>query len=165
MKAEPEFDLIRFLQEAHRLHLRCMLIGRWAVAQHGAPVVTADYDFWIHPKDRLKALKLLESLFNAEVPDLKKRSRPLVRAFVGPDQIDVFFLRRITNRDGEELLFDNVYARSEEKVDPDKRFRVRIPCIDDLIALKKFDSPDPLKRERNLEDIRFLQTLKNKKRR
>jgi len=141
-----------------------MLIGRWAVAQHGAPVVTADYDFWVHPGDRTKALNLLESLFDADLPALNKRSRPLVRAFVGPDQIDVFFHRRITNRDGEELLFDEIYARCEEKVDPDKRFRVRIPCLDDLIALKKFDSPDPLKRERNLEDIRFLLTLKKRRR-
>jgi hypothetical protein len=68
-----------------------------------------------------------------------------------------------SNRDGEGLLFDDVYARSEEKSDPDKSLRVCIPCLDDLIALKKFDSPDPLKRERNLEDIRFLQTLKRER--
>ena len=35
----PRFDLIQFLREAGRHNIRYLLVGRWAVAQHGAPFV------------------------------------------------------------------------------------------------------------------------------
>lgn len=165
MKREAEFDLIRFIQEANRCEIRYLLIGRWAIAQHGAPVITADYDFWIHPRDRIIILDLLNRLFDAELPPPSQHKKPFVRAYVGPDQIDCFSQRRIFNREGQELIFDEIYSRSEEKCDPRGLFRVRIPCIDDLIALKKFDSPDPLTRQKNIEDIRYLLTLKKTKKR
>ncbi|MEW6324624.1 MAG: hypothetical protein AB1515_04490, partial [Nitrospirota bacterium] len=57
-----------------------------------------------------------------------------------------------------------VYARAELKRSPKEGLVVRVPAIDDLIALKKFTQDDPLKQARNLEDIRYLLTLKRAKR-
>lgn len=163
MKEEPSFDLIHFIKTLSQKKIRYLLIGRWAVAYYGAPVVTADYDFWIAPGDRKKFLRLLSDLYEAELPAEGKQGRPLFSIYVGPDQIDCFSPRRMTNREGQELVFDEVYSRSKLLSDPKGDFSLRLPSIDDLIALKKFDPPDPLKRARNLEDIRYLLTLKKKR--
>ncbi len=160
MKAEPQFDLIHFLQKLHDRKIRCLLIGRWAVAQHGAPVVTADYDFWIDPADRARFYLLLEEIFDAELPPEDRRNRPIVTAYVGPDKIDCFSARKIINAEGQELVFHEVYKRSVQKKSPEEKLVFRVPSIDDLIALKKFTHKDPLKHARNLEDIRYLLTLR-----
>jgi hypothetical protein len=163
MKEEPAFDFIRFIKALNKEKVRYLLIGRWAVAYYGAPVVTADYDFWIHPGDRKKFLNLLSGLYEAELPAEEKQRQPFLTIYVGPDQIDCFFVRRMTNREGQELGFDQVYSRSKRIRDQRSGFSIRLPHIDDLIALKKFDPPDSLKRARNLEDIRYLLTLKKKR--
>lgn len=160
MKGAEPFDLIRLLQLLAQRRIRYLLIGRWAVAQHGAPVVTADYDLWVHPNDRKKFFRLLETAFDAELPDPAQWNRPLVTAYVGPDKIDCFSPKRIVNDEGEERTFDQVYARAEIKKNPKERLSIRVPNIDDLIALKKFTQNDPLKQARNLEDIRYLLTIK-----
>lgn len=165
MKESPEFDLIAFLQALDQKKIAYLLIGRWAVAQHGAPVVTADYDFWVRPKDRAAWLRLLEHRFNAELPPKGERSKPMLSVYVGPDKIDCFFIRRIVNEEGVILTFDQVFSRAEKKRDPEADFTVCLPRIDDLIALKRFTPKDPLKRARNLEDIRYLLTLKKNRRR
>lgn len=164
MKAEPEFDLLRFTADLERARVRYLLIGRWAVAYYGSPVVTADHDFWIHPADRKKVLALIEAA-GGELPTESERTRPLATLYVGSDRIDLFSLRRIGNREGEVLEFETVYGRSRRIRDLKTEVDIRLPSIDDLIALKKFDSPDPLKHARNLEDIRFLETLKRQAKR
>lgn len=160
MKVEPQFDLIRCLQEIHRRGLRCLLIGRWAVAQHGAPVVTADFDFWVDPTDRARLFELLVQVFDAEPPTPERLRLPIVAVYVGPDKIDCLSARKLVNADGQELVFSEVFARSVVKRDASADLWLRVPCIDDLIALKKFPSQDPTKHARNLEDIRYLKTLK-----
>jgi hypothetical protein len=165
MKEAPQFDLIRFLREARRRGIRCLLIGRWAVAQHGAPVVTADYDFWVNPKDRARLYRLLGDLFDAELPPEDQRKRPIVTAFIGADKVDIFSPRKIVNEEGRDLVFDAVYARSVEKRDPEGDLVIRVPSIEDLIAMKKVAQRDPMKRARDLEDIRYLLTLKRERKR
>ncbi len=160
MKGAEPFDFIRLLKLLSQRRIRYLLIGRWAVAQHGAPVVTADYDLWLHPSNRRRFFQLLETVFDAELPDPGQRNRPLVTAYVGPDKIDCFSPKKIVNDEGEELVFDQVYARAEIKKNPKEHLSIRVPNIDDLIALKKFTQNDPLKQARNLEDIRYLLTIK-----
>jgi hypothetical protein len=160
---KPQFDLIDFLRQVHRRNIRCLLIGRWAVAQHGAPVVTSDYDFWVDPADRVRLFRLLEVTFDAELPGEEEWSKPMVTAYVGPDKIDCFSARRIVNEEGQELVFDEVHARSAHKKDPAENLEFCVPSIDDLIALKKFSHQDPVKHARNLEDIRYLLTLAKKR--
>lgn len=165
MKDAAPFDLIRLLKLLAEQRIRYLLIGRWAVAQHGAPVVTADYDLWVHPSDRRRLFQLLETEFDAELPDQRLLNRPLVTVYIGPDKIDCFSPKKIINDEGEELVFDQVYARADQKRSPKEKLVIRVPNIDDLIALKKFTHNDPLKRARNLEDIRYLQTIKSATRR
>jgi hypothetical protein len=159
---KPQFDLIDFLRQMHRRKIRCLLIGRWAVAQHGAPVVTVDYDFWVDPADRVRMFRVLEVAYDAQLPEEEQWSKPMVTAYVGPDKIDCFSARKIVNEEGQELVFEEVYTRSVQKKDPAESLEFCIPSIDDLIALKKFSHQDPTKHARNLEDIRYLLTMKRK---
>lgn len=160
MKNSPQFDLIRFLKEAGKRKIRFLMIGRWAVAQHGAPVVTSDYDFWVALKDRFQIFQLLSEIFDAELPPRSQWRKPIVTAFIGPDKVDLFSQKKIVNDEGQELAFQEVYRRSELKKIPEANISFRIPALEDLIAMKKFSRKDPLKQARNLEDIRYLLTLK-----
>jgi hypothetical protein len=45
------FDEAGFFRAIHASGARALLIGRRALVAPGLPVVTADYDFWIHPDD------------------------------------------------------------------------------------------------------------------
>jgi hypothetical protein len=46
-----EFDEIEFFRAAQESGARALLIGRRALVMLGLPVLTADYDFWIHIDD------------------------------------------------------------------------------------------------------------------
>ncbi|MBW1810420.1 MAG: hypothetical protein JRJ87_19645 [Deltaproteobacteria bacterium] len=162
MKDEVQFDLIGFLRNIHKNKIRCLLIGRWAVAQHGAPVVTADYDFWVDPKDRTKLIRLLDEEYQAELPAETDWNKPLLSAYIGPDKIDCFSSKNIINEEGQNLKFNEVYRRAVEKRDLENDLIFKVPSIEDMIALKKFSHSDPTKHARNLEDIRYLQALKKK---
>jgi hypothetical protein len=163
MRPEPEFDLLLFLRALARRGLQYLLIGRWAVAQHGAPVVTSDYDFWVHPRDRLTFMGLLGELFDAELPPEALRDRPILSLYAGVDKVDCFSMDCLVNDAGERLVFEEVYARSEEKRDAEHELVVWVPCIDDLIALKRLRHKDPMKNLRDQEDIRYLTALKESK--
>ncbi len=47
---EPELELGFFdiIKDFNRLGIKYLIIGRRAVVLYGAPVLTADYDFWIN---------------------------------------------------------------------------------------------------------------------
>jgi hypothetical protein len=46
-----EFDEIEFFRAVQKSGSRALLIGRRALVVLGLPVLTADYDFWIHADD------------------------------------------------------------------------------------------------------------------
>ena len=46
-----EFDVIEFFRRIGESGARALLIGRRALVALGLPVLTADYDFWVHPED------------------------------------------------------------------------------------------------------------------
>jgi hypothetical protein len=71
------------------------------------------------------------------------------------DKIDVFIVRKITNKEGETLDIDECIGNAVEIRQPDSDFYVRLPSIDDLIKLKKMG-----KRPKDLEDIEYLETIK-----
>jgi hypothetical protein len=60
MKNGKEFDLLRFVRTLNRKEIPYLLIGRWAVILHGAPLMTVDYDFWIPGDFRKQVLMYLE---------------------------------------------------------------------------------------------------------
>jgi hypothetical protein len=46
-----EFDELQFFCRVAESGARALLIGRRALVALGIPVLTADYDFWVHPED------------------------------------------------------------------------------------------------------------------
>ncbi|MFQ5899924.1 MAG: hypothetical protein ACE5IH_00005, partial [Thermodesulfobacteriota bacterium] len=135
----PILDIIR---EFNKKGYRYVLIGRQAVIQYGAPLMSIDYDFWIHPEDKEAILSFLadEEGFEGPSPDTKK---PIAIVYLEEEKIDLFFYRRIINRDGTRLSFDDCFDRAVVKEDPEGDFFIRIPCIDDLIALKRIRKASP----------------------
>ena len=114
MKREREFDLLRFVGILEREEIQYLLIGRWAVILHGAPLMTADYDFWIPGKFREKVLKHLDKS-GYEVPPKSEWKKPILAVFSGPDKIDFLFFKKITNREGQVLDFQDCYKRADLK--------------------------------------------------
>ena len=162
MKAGKEFDLIEFIQALEKEKIPYLLIGRWAVILHGAPLMTADYDFWISPSDRRRILHLLERM-RYDLPPATAWKQPLLTVYCASEKIDLLFFKQITNREGQRLSFEQCSKRSDVKEDRRRRISVRIPSIDDLIALKKSTRSTPEDELKDATDIRFLEAIKRGK--
>jgi hypothetical protein len=151
MHDEPgiEFDAVARAFDARGV--RWVLIGGQAVRLYGGPRVSYDYDVWVDPACRVEALTVLRDLgceLSAEPDDVQ----PIVSARAGADRIDVFAVRAMTNVEQTRIVFDAVWARARVERDEETRLDIRIPEIDDLIALKKMREGDP----RDAEDVRWL---------
>jgi hypothetical protein len=162
MKADKEFDLIEFVRKLEKDKIHYMLIGRWAVVLYGAPLMTADFDFWISPEDKMKVLQYLDTE-DYEVPPKEEWDKPLATVYSGPDKIDLMFFRQITNRELLRIRFDDCFARSVIHEDKKSNFRIRVPSIDDLISLKKMERKSEQEILKDQADIRILEVLKQKK--
>lgn len=124
--------------------------------------MTADYDFWSSPNFKEKWLKLLEAQ-KFEVPARSEWKRPILSVYAGVEKIDLFFIRKMVNREGKSILFQDCLRRSVVKEDPDTNFRVRIPSIDDLIALKKMERKNKKSAIKDSADLFFLEQAKQRK--
>jgi len=130
---------------------------RKALVALGLPVLSADYDFWIHADD-------IEA-FNAAVQHLDlhpnrspEQARGLGRYVLENDEkVDVLNARRLSTVDGRELVFEDVWSRREVTALKDGG-NVALPCLDDLIATKRFAA-----RPKDAEDIRLLEGLRTKR--
>ncbi len=144
------------VKKFNKKHIRYLLIGRQALLFYGAPLFTYDYDFWIHPGDKDVVFDYLEDTLGMEASRDRAEKRPIF-AFHSDsaDKIDVFIVRKITNKEGETLDIDECIGNAVEIRQPDSDFYVRLPSIDDLIKLKKMG-----KRPKDLEDIEYLETIK-----
>lgn len=162
MKADKDFDLLEFVRRLEKDKISYMLIGRWAVILYGAPLMTADFDFWISPDNKMQVLQYLESE-GYEVPPKEEWDKPLTTVYSGADKIDLMFFRQITNRELQRIRFDDCLARSVLHEDKKSNFKVRVPSIDDLISLKKIERKSEQERIKDQADIRILQALKQKK--
>jgi hypothetical protein len=125
--------------------------------------MTADYDFWISPEDRMKLLKFLEGE-DFEVPDTSEWEKSLITVYKGADKIDLMFYRQITNRELQRIRFDDCMRRAVIHEDQKSNFRVRVASIDDLIALKKIERRSELENLKDRADIRILEALRSRKR-
>jgi hypothetical protein len=151
------FDEKAFFVAISRSNARALLIGRRAMVVLGLPVMTADYDFWLHPED-------IES-FNAAVEPFglypscsPKRARASGRYVLENDEhIDVIVARKLSTMTGKMLLFDEVWNnRVDARIT--KSASVRLPNIDDLISTKQIAA-----RPKDIEDTRMLMVLKDSK--
>lgn len=150
------FDEGEFFRAVARSGARALLIGRRALVALGVPVLTADYDFWIHIDDA--------SLFNeASAPfglvpshtpeEARGRGRYVLQ---NDERVDVLVARSVPTVDGVRVAFEDVWERRRGILAANEA-TIAVPALDDLIATKRFGG-----RPKDLEDIRLLEALRAK---
>ncbi|MBW2114637.1 MAG: hypothetical protein JRH04_07235 [Deltaproteobacteria bacterium] len=151
MEPEVELDFFDIVKDFNRMGIRYLIIGRRAVVLYGAPVLTADYNFWIDTNEKAKVLAYFVnkgcSLSNSE-----DSMKPIIQVYAGPMKIDLFFHKAITNLEGDLVEFAQCYKNATIKEDPKQDVFFRIPSIDDLIKTKKT-------RQENVKDLQDIEYL------
>jgi hypothetical protein len=150
-----EFDEIAFFRRIGESGARALLIGRRALVALGLPVLTADYDFWVHPDDieRFNAAAVPFGLVPSHTPDQARNQGRCV--LENDEHVDVIVGRSVGTVDGEKVLLEDLWTRKLLlPLAPD--VSLAIPCVDDLLATKRFG-----RRPKDLEDIRLLLALRD----
>ena len=154
MKAS-EFDETEFFRAIQSSGARALLIGRRALVALGIPVLTADYDFWIHIEDIARLNDAVEpmELMPTRTPDeARARGRYVLE---NDERVDVLVARSVPTTDGVRVAFEDLWERRRLlAVAPD--VELAVPTLDDLILTKRFAS-----RPKDLEDIRLLEVLRS----
>jgi hypothetical protein len=153
MQAGP-FDEEAFFRAVWGSGARAVLIGRRALIALGLPVLTGDYDLWLHVDDVEKLNRALEpmELFPNRAPDAARKLGRYV--LEGDERVDVLIARRVSTIDATPVVFDEVWERRQRQVLTDGT-EVFLPSLDDLIATKCFAA-----RPKDIEDLRLLRLLK-----
>jgi len=151
MEPEVELDFFDIVKDFNRMGIRYLIIGRRAVVLYGAPVLTADYDFWIDSKERAVVLSYFLKK-GCSLSDSEDSMKPIIQAYAGPKKIDLFFHKAIRNLEGELIEFKSCYENATVKEDPEQAIFFYIPSIDDLIKTKKI-------RQRNVKDLQDIEYL------
>jgi hypothetical protein len=150
-----EFDEIEFFRAIQGSKARALLIGRRALVALGVPVLTADYDFWIHIDDIAllnEAVEPMELLPTRALDEARARGRYVLE---NDERVDVLVARSVPTTDGVRVAFEDLWDRRRLlAVGPD--VEVAVPTLDDLILTKRFAS-----RPKDLEDIRLLEALRS----
>lgn len=150
-----EFDEIQFFRAVEMSGARALLIGRRALVILGLPVLTADYDFWIHIDDS-EAFNQAAEPFGLEptrTPDeARRRGRYTLENL---EKVDVLVARAVPTVDGVDVFFEDVWTRCR-RVELAPGVSVAVPSLDDLILTKRFGA-----RPKDLEDIRLLEVLRS----
>lgn len=147
-----EEELFRALDESGA---RVLLIGRRAMIALGLPVLTADYDLWLHIDDieKLNAAVTTLDLIPNRPPEA---ARGVGRYVLENDErVDVLIARRVSTRQDppDHVYFDEVWSR-RQIVDYGDGVRVAIPTVGDLIRTKRFGM-----RRKDIVDIGLLEAL------
>lgn len=151
-----DFDEHELFRAIDASGARALLIGRRALIALGLPLMTRDYDFWLHADDA--------GIFNAaaEPFDLHPNRSPTEACAFGryvlenDEKVDVLVARAVSTTDGVQVVFADVWERRQTlAIAP--RVRVAIPSLDDLILTKRFGG-----RPKDAEDIRMLEALRAK---
>jgi hypothetical protein len=148
-----EFDEAEFFKAVVQSGARALLIGRRALIALGIPVLTADYDFWIHIDDaaRFNAASEPFGLVPTRTPEAA-RSRGRY-ALENDEHVDVLVARSVPTVDGVQVSFESVWER-RRLLDVGRGVSLAVPTLDDLILTKRFAG-----RPKDLEDIRLLEAL------
>ena len=148
------FDEEEFFRAIAGSGARALLIGRRALVALGIPVLTADYDFWVHPDDAARfnfALAPLDLRPSRSPEDARKFGRYVLE---NDEHVDVLIARTISTVDGALVAFDGVWERRVHLKMPGGG-DVTLPAIDDLILTKRAGG-----RPKDAEDIRLLEALR-----
>lgn len=148
------FDEESLFAAIDRSGARALVIGRRGLIILGAPVMTSDYDFWIHIDDIEKFNLALEPLdFHPNFPpdEVRKRGRYVLE---GETHVDVMVARaQSTKDDATRLSFDDAWARRQTvRVGSAP---VNLPCIADYILTKRWAL-----RTRDIQDVVYLETIR-----
>ncbi len=134
--------------------VRCLLIGRQAMVALGLPVLTADYDLWLHVDD-------IEALNRLVAPLALRPTRPPEEAratgryvLENGEHVDVLIARAVSTDDGATVRFDDVWER-RRAVAYGPGLDIALPALDDLIATKRFGG-----RRKDVLDIELLEALR-----
>lgn len=152
-----EFDEIEFFRAIERSGVRALLIGRRALVLLGLPLLTADYDFWLHTDDASTFNDALApfGLLPTHTPDEARQKGRYV--LENDEHVGVLVARAVPTIDGVRVAFDDVWNR-RRSVSLAEGAGVPLPSLDDLIATKRFAG-----RPKDLEDIRLLEVLRGDK--
>ncbi len=149
-----EFDEAELFRAIAASGARALLIGRRALVALGIPVLTADYDFWIHIDDipAFNAAVEPQGLVPTRTPEEARGRRRYVRE--NDERVDVLVARSAPTVDGVRVAFDDVWPR-RRALETAPGVLVAVPALDDLILTKRFGG-----RPKDLEDIRLLEALR-----
>lgn len=147
-----EEELFRVLDESGA---RVLLIGRRAMVVLGLPVLTADYDLWLHADDieKLNAAVVDLDLFPNRPPDAARKMGRYV--LENDEHVDVLIASRVSTREEppDHVHFDEVWSR-RQIVSYVNDLGVAVPSIQDLIRTKRFGM-----RRKDVIDIGMLEAL------
>ena len=149
-----EFDEAEFFRAIAASGARALLIGRRALVALGIPVLTADYDFWLHIEDiaAFNAAMEPQGLFPTRtLEEARNRGRYVLE---NDERVDVLVARLVPTADGVRVAFDDVWTR-RRALEIAPGIAVAVPALDDLILTKRFGG-----RPKDLEDIRLLEALR-----
>lgn len=133
---------------------RVLVIGRRALILLGAPVMTSDYDVWLHIDDIEKfneAFTALDHVPNRTAEAARSTGRYVLE---NGEHIDVMVARSHATPEGARLDFDSAWTR-RHTIEPVPGTLIHLPSIDDLIVTKRWAS-----RPRDIIDIQWLETLR-----
>lgn len=151
------FDETSFFEALASRSLRAVLIGRRALVALGLPVLTHDYDFWIHGDD-IGAFNEAVAPFDLFPNRPPEEARGVGRYVLENDEkVDVLVARSVSTTDGIQVRFDEVWER-RQRIELSAGVVVAIPSLDDLILTKRFGS-----RPKDAEDIRLLEALRTRR--
>lgn len=149
-------DPVDFISAIHKAGVRYVLIGRQAMISWGIPVQTIDYDLYIDGSEDntekfLEVARRFDLFPSKPLSELKKH---FVFRLENDIVIDVFRAKQIGNQAGEIISFEDLYNRRQVLEDKEG-FAVNVPCLEDLIKLKKTG------REKDAYDIRYLEKIRD----
>ena len=149
-----DFDESAFFRSIQSSGARALLIGRRALVLLGLPVLTADYDFWIHSDDiaRFNEASAASGLHPSRTPEeARRRGRYVLE---NDEHVDVLVARAIPTVEGHVVEFEALWER-RRSLPVAADVTVQVPATSDLILTKRV-AP----RAKDLADIRLLELLR-----
>jgi len=147
---------VNFIRSIHNKGVKYLLIGRRAVIAYGGPVQTMDYDIYVNNDSKnIDLLFKVAEKFELSPTVPREKIYTVFKFRLENDfVIDVFTFKYFVTREGKKISFQDIFRK--RKIAKGKSgFKVFLPSIDDLIALKKIRGST-----KDLEDIKYLEKIK-----
>ena len=150
------FDEAEFFKAIASSGARAILIGRRALIALGLPLLTRDYDFWLHLDDLEPfntALSSLDLFPNHSPEEARAAGRYVLQ---NDETVIARVARTVFTTDRVRVTFDDLWTR-RQLIEISPGVEAVIPSLDDLILTKRFRA-----RPKDAEDIRLLEALRSK---